>query len=461
MDRYDMVFENGRSCFLRSLRVAYVGSIEVFGAESRTDFQCLPMAFVGKPSARMAVEHTLQVCVAYTMANEKETHIRGRLARYKKLLSGIRTVCGRKPFKKKGIRFTMGLFSDRFSQEASLFRDENSLNYEFLPKLLPFRENQQQYLADCLKPLLHGRAGRNVLIHGAPGIGKTAASRAVLRELEDTTDQVRTIYVNCWQRNSTFKILVEICESFGYRLTHNKKSDELMDIIEHNLNKKGVVLVFDEIDKVEDTDFLYFLLERVYKKSIILITNYEDWLVDLDERIKSRLTAEVIEFEPYKLNEVKIILQQRLPFAFQDDVWEAEALDLIARATTDYGDIRMGLYLLREAGNIAEEKFAKKVTVDHAKAAIGKLEKFTIKKQTSLAEEEQVILKLAQDNPDQKIGDVYRKYQEAGGQSSYKTFQRKINHLAENRFIATEKVVGGKEGTTTIIKSLHKKLTDF
>lgn len=355
----------------------------------------------------------------------------------------------------------MGLFTDRFSQEQSLFRDEHSLNYEFLPKELPFRENQQHYLADCLKPLLHGRSGRNVLIHGAPGIGKTAAARAVLRELEDTSDQVEQVYINCWQHNTTFRILVQICEAFGYRLTHNKKTDELMDIVERNLNKKAWVLVFDEIDKAEDLDFLYFLLEKIFKKTIILITNYEEWLTELDERIKSRLTAEVVEFEAYKEQEVRKILSQRLSYAFQDNVWDADALDTIAKVTTQQGDIRMGLYLLREAGNIAEEKFAQRITIDHAHKAVEKLEKFTIKKTTALAEEEQVILKLAQAHADTKIGDLYRKYQEAGGQSSYKTFQRKINHLAENRFISTEKVMGGKEGTTTIIKPYNKKLTEF
>jgi archaeal cell division control protein 6 len=355
----------------------------------------------------------------------------------------------------------MGLFPSRFSQEATLFRDENSLNYEFLPKVLPFRENQQQYVADCLRPLLHGRSGRNMLIHGAPGIGKTAAARAVLRELEEHEENVHQVYVNCWQKNSTFKVLVEICESFGYRLTHNKNSDELMGIIEHNLNKKPVVMVFDEIDKAEDLDFLYFLLEQIFKKSIIVITNYEEWLVELDERIKSRLTAEVIAFPAYKLPEVRAILNARLPYAFQDGVFTPEALELIAKVTAEQGDVRMGLYLLREAGNIAEEKFAKQVTAEHARAAVSKLEKFTIKKQTSLAEDEQQILVLARENTGSRIGEVFRKYQEAGGQGSYKTFQRKINHLAENKFIGIEKIMGGKDGTTTIIKEVHKKLTDF
>lgn len=354
----------------------------------------------------------------------------------------------------------MGLFSDRLAPDQTLFRDEHSLNYEFLPKELPFREDQQHFLADCLKPLLQGRSGRNVLIHGTPGVGKTAASRAVLRELEDVSD-VETVYINCWQHNTTFRVLVQLCDAFGYRLVQNKKTDELMDIVERNLNKKPWVIVFDEIDKAEDSDFLYFLLEKIFKKTIILITNYEEWLAELDERIKSRLLAEVIEFKAYSESEVRAILAKRLPYAFQDNVWEPDSLALIAKVTAQHGDIRTGLYLLREAGTIAEEKFQMRVSVEHARTAIDKLEKFTIKKTTSLADEEQTILKLAQANADAKIGDLFRTYQEKGGQASYKTFQRKINHLAENKFISVDKVTGGKDGTTTIIKPYNKKLTDY
>ena len=61
-----------------------------------------------------------------------------------------------------------------------------------------------------------------------------------------------------------------------------------------------------------------------------------------------------------------------------------------------------------------------------------------------------------------KIGDLYKTYREEGGKIAYKSFQRKIAKLDENKFINTEKVMGGSEGTTTIIKLVYdKKLTEF
>jgi hypothetical protein len=46
---------------------------------------------------------------------------------------------------------------------------------------------------------------------------------------------------------------------------------------------------------------------------------------------------------------------------------------------------------------------------------------------------------------------------------TYKTFQRKIEKLSKSKFISTEKIAGGKEGKTTIIRAqnVEKKLSDF
>ena len=110
----------------------------------------------------------------------------------------------------------MGLFDNVLSADQTLIKNEAALDYEFLPKILKFRENEQQYLATALKPLFGMRSGRNLFIFGAPGIGKTAAVRHVLNELEDHSDEVISIYINCWQYNTSYKVFVEICEQIGY-----------------------------------------------------------------------------------------------------------------------------------------------------------------------------------------------------------------------------------------------------
>ena len=100
----------------------------------------------------------------------------------------------------------MSLFKNILKSDESLFRDEIALDYEYLPKLLPYREKEQFYLANCIKPLLQKRNGKNILIHGAPGIGKTAATKHILRDLENETEEVIPIFINCWKKNTTNKI---------------------------------------------------------------------------------------------------------------------------------------------------------------------------------------------------------------------------------------------------------------
>lgn len=347
---------------------------------------------------------------------------------------------------------TMSLFDDMLKNNESLFMDPVVLDYDYLPKILPFRETEQRHVANCMKPLFQGRNGKNILIHGAPGIGKTAAIKHVLRELEEKADDIIPIYINTWQKNTTFKIIIEICEQMNYKFTHNKKSEELFSILEKDFNKKAVVFVFDEIDKVEDLDFLYMILEQVYRKTIILITNYKEWFVTLDERIKSRLMLEMLEFKKYNSQEIKGILEQRSKYAFVPNVWDESAFALAIKKTTEIGDVRTGLYLLRESGNNAEDRASKKIEVKDVELAISKIADIKVKDTEELKEDEKAILNLIKDNSGKKIGELFEVYKEKGGDGVYKTFQRKIDFLSKNKFISTEKQLGGSDGSTTIIK---------
>ncbi|MBN1275714.1 AAA family ATPase [Candidatus Woesearchaeota archaeon] len=352
----------------------------------------------------------------------------------------------------------MGLFDDVLKGNESLIKNEDALDYEFLPKLLPYREQEQRYLAACIKPLFQKRSGRNLLIHGPPGIGKTAAARFVLRDLEEETDDIHAVYVNCWQKNTTYKVLLEVCDQVGYKFTQNKKTTELMDVAQRIINKSAAVFVFDEIDKAEDFDFLYFVLEEVYHKAVFLLTNYRSWLVELDERIKSRLTPELVEFKQYNAAETKGIMEERRDYAFPDGVWDEKAFASVVQKTAQLKDIRSGLFLMREAALQAEERSEKRIGESHVIVAVKKLDDFTVKNSAELAADEQLILQAVKEHSGSKIGDLFKHYQKQGGAASYKTFQRKIKKLEEGKFIDVEKTMGGAEGNTTIV---NRKLTDF
>src|SRR3989344_152925 len=137
----------------------------------------------------------------------------------------------------------MGLFDDILKDSESLFLNEIALDPTFIPPIIQYRENKQKYIADCIKPLLMKRNGKNILITGAPGIGKTLATRFVLKELEEETDDIYVIYINCWKSNTAYKIVLDVCELLDYKFTHNKTTEDLLKKISSILNKKELNLL--------------------------------------------------------------------------------------------------------------------------------------------------------------------------------------------------------------------------
>jgi len=304
--------------------------------------------------------------------------------------------------------------------DESLFKNEDSLDPEWLPKNLPFREREHHQVANMIKPLLQNRNGRNAIICGAPGIGKTAAIRLVLKELEEHPDvnmpDIDALYVNCWQKNTTYKIFVELCEQLGYKFTQNKNTEELFKVIANIVNKHAAVFVFDEVDKVSDVDFLYDIFTDIFKKSMIMVTNHPEWYNHVDGRIKSRILPERIDFRQYSRAELQDILKFRIEYAFVPDVWDDAALSLIVDKAMAAKDIRVGLHLLREAGLSAEDDGAKKVLVAHAEKAIAKIGGFSVKSEDTLESDAKQILDLIRNQSEGRIGDLFKLYTEKGGE---------------------------------------------
>lgn len=355
----------------------------------------------------------------------------------------------------------MGLFENMLKDSESLFLNETELDVDYVPRIVKYRENQQQHMATCIKPLFQNRNGTHLLITGKPGIGKTVAVKKVFEDLEKETLDITPIHINCWKKDTFYKIVLHICEKIGYKWVHNKKSDELFKEACNILNKKKVVLCFDEVDKLEEQSILYSVIEDLYKKTIFLVTNEKDWLAKLDPRIRSRMIPEILEFEPYNYDETKGILEQRKESAFVPGVWDEQAFEKVVEKTVEIGDIRIGLFLLRESGSAAETKSSRKILPSHVDSAIKKLGKsFEIRNTNELGEEEEFILNLAREKSDINMKELYDEYKKKYDQS-YRTLQRKVRDLEEAGLLTTKESTTKQGGKASIVSVASKKLTDF
>jgi len=352
----------------------------------------------------------------------------------------------------------VGLFKDILRDDESLFLNPQFLDFDFQPKLIKFRETQQKQIAFCIKPLLDKRSGKNILVTGKPGIGKTVTLKNVLDELEqDYSDNIYTLYVNCWKKDSTFKVISEICEQVGYKYTFNRSTEDLLKSAKEIINKKSCVIVLDEIDKLQENSIVYTLLEEIFRKTLILITNEKDFLVYLDDRIKSRLLPEIIDFQPYKYNETKEILRERAKYAFVQDVLDEEALSLIAQKSFEMKDVRLGISLLKEAGEFAEVKSSRKILEEHTKEAI---ERFSFIKNKDLDEQDKKILSLLKDNDKKTLTEIFSVYESSGGTKSYRTFHRRVKDLEKYELFTVKEITKGA-GRSSIVEINQSKIKDF
>ncbi|MEK6903383.1 MAG: AAA family ATPase [Nanoarchaeota archaeon] len=354
----------------------------------------------------------------------------------------------------------MGLFDSMLKEGESLFLDPLPLDIEFTPPIIEGREAEQQEISTAIKPLFSKRSGKQVLITGAPGIGKTVATKYVLSELKKETDDIIPLYVNCWKKDTPYQIALDLCNQVGFRFVHNRDTTDLFKEIAKIVNKKSAVLVLDECDKVTDQQLLYTLLEEIYRKALILITNDDGWLGRLDSRVRSRLTPNIITFQPYTAGETYNILKNRVAYAFAPGVLDPEAFDMIVQQTAALGDIRAGLHLLKEAGEIAEYRAARKITLQHATAAVEKLRAFQTKTNEGLDDVEQTVLTLIKQHTGKTTREIYEAYQQQGGTQSYSNFHKKVKHLEKGKYISLREKNEGP-GKSTIIEYGNRKLTDF
>jgi cell division control protein 6 len=325
---------------------------------------------------------------------------------------------------------------DKAASGKSLIRNRQALTIDYVPERLPFREQEENAVAQVLSTVFRNSRPSNLLLFGEPGTGKTAVVKKVIEKLakksRELKSAIRAVNVNAKGASTAYKVLFEIAEDLALNQEHDKSrqvpftglsiGEATSRILQFIQKKKlGLILVIDEIDSLVDKsgdDILYSFTranQHMVKGgfiSLIGISNSLDFKDKLDPRVRSSLSEEEIVFNPYTIDQLRQILKERSKIAFMDGAISEAAVNLCsAMAGREHGDARKAIDLLRVGAEIAERQGASKVDEAHVRAAQEKIERdapFVLLKNAP-AHMKLVILAIAK-SKDGHTGDVYDVY---------------------------------------------------
>ncbi len=299
------------------------------------------------------------------------------------------------------LMFDIDNYFENFVKTNKIFEERNILRPEFVPKILPHRDNQIRKIAEIVACTLKNSKPSNIFIFGKTGTGKTAVVNYVKGHLNiqcrnSELPEPKWISLNCQQVNSSYRVLARICNELdpynpvpiaGWPIdVVFDKLIEKLDTYVHGI----CFIILDEIDilvkKMKKSHDILYNLARINsrlkqaKVNIIGISNVLNFKNSLDPRVLSSLGEEEIVFPAYNAQELKEILDQRANFAFQRGALAHDIIPLCAAlAAKEHGDARKALDLLRKAGELAERRQSPSITSDFVYFAQNDIEKDKMK----------------------------------------------------------------------------------
>jgi cell division control protein 6 len=264
---------------------------------------------------------------------------------------------------------------DLFIREDPIFVNKELLEISHLPEedRIVGRDEEISQLANAVNPAIFGQSPSNVLLYGKTGTGKSLCAKYVSRQLVDTAAEegvnAAYVYVDCAQDSTETQSVQTIADSVNTddddiyipdkgisTATYYKRLWQILDS-----HYDVVLIILDEIDKLEDDDILMQLSRAgeagkidACKIGVIGISNKIKYKDRMDERVKSSLCEREFVFPPYDANQLNEIMSARSD-AFREGVLEDGVIPRAAAlAAREHGDARKAIDILRYAGEIAQ-----------------------------------------------------------------------------------------------------------
>jgi len=332
------------------------------------------------------------------------------------------------------------LLLNKADQGNLIIKNPNVLRHDYIPSSILHRDKQQELVTQALLPLYKKSIPPNLLVYGKPGTGKTLVIKKVLTQIQNRVDKnshrIKIATTNAKDQSNLYNVLVDLGRQLG--LKSKKTTDdklwlpstglsisEVFNRILYNIekNKTNTVFLIDEIDHlaklIDKTgkDILYSITRANLKLkngslSLIGISNDIRFKEELDPRVISTLSEEELVFPAYVTNEIKEILEDRIPLAFEENSVSSGALNLCASmACREHGDARRAIKLLDVAAKTAELNQDVSITDEHVRLAAQKIEIDKEAQQlNAFSLHEKLLVIVIMKSPNISTGDVYSAY---------------------------------------------------
>jgi len=329
---------------------------------------------------------------------------------------------------------------DKVDHGRLLIKNSNILRHDYIPDKILHRDGQQELVTQSLIPLYQKSIPPNLLVYGKPGTGKTLVVKKVLGQIQNRVDknayQIKIVFTNAKDQSNLYNVLVDLGRQLG--LKSKKTTDDKLWLPSTGLsisevfnrilytiekNKINTVFVIDEIDHlaklVDKTgkDILYSITRANLKLkngslSLVGISNDVSFKDQLDPRVISTLSEEEIVFPAYNTNEIKEILEDRIPLAFDENIVTQGALNLCASmACKQHGDARRAIKLLNVAAKTAELNQDNSITDEHVRLAAQRIEIDKESQQlNAFSLHEKLLVITIMKTPNISTGDIYSAY---------------------------------------------------
>ena len=350
--------------------------------------------------------------------------------------------------------------------DETIFKNIEAFNPDYVPENYIHRETQMESLAICLRPALRGGRPINTVVLGSPATGKTTAINKIFGMVENTSDKVVCVYVNCQLHTTRFNIFSQIYNKiFGHMPpeTGVPFSRIYGSIMKHlQSENKSMVVALDDVSYLfhsKNANKIFYDILRAHEEfkgvttGIFAILSDIEFRYMLDKNVTSIFIPQEIIFEPYTTPEMFDILKDRIKAGFYPDVISDELMYQIAEHASSVGDLRMGIDLLRVSGNFAEADASRTIEEKHLKQALNNTSSANLKSTLkTLSNEDKILLKVIADykTDDLIAGDLYKKFNNMNS-TSYASFDRKLNKLEFLRIIDTKFTGKGVKGNSRLV----------